>query len=204
MTSIPGLIPGTKLTLQVQKPKAVRMHSFLDLEEFQSTTKHYGQTIDWPEWRRSPRIGSEQFYQFVDERVIDLEEVRRAGVVISPRPRNEKLSEMKAVIPEREIFAHMAKGSKRGGGIDGRRRTRSHPQPPEDIPEEVEIIPSDGENEEDDEIPRSDSSSPQSGGDENVVENPQESKEQGVQGHQFLEARGSPHLCDRNGSKSDF
>jgi len=59
MTTIPGLIPGTKFSFQVQKPKVVRMHSFLDLEEFQSTTKLYGQTIDWPEWFCSPTRDSE-------------------------------------------------------------------------------------------------------------------------------------------------
>jgi len=88
MTTIPGLIPGTKFSFQVQKPKVVRMHSFLDLEEFQTTTKLYGQTIDWPEWFCSPRIGSEQCFKFVDEGVIDPEEVRRAGVILPSRPKN--------------------------------------------------------------------------------------------------------------------
>ena len=105
MTSIPGLLPGSKLTIQMQKPKTVRMHSFLDLEDFQTTANHYGIAIDWPEWVCSPRIGSEQFYKFVDEGVIDPEEVRRAGAVIPPRPKAKNLSDMKAVIPEREIYA---------------------------------------------------------------------------------------------------
>jgi hypothetical protein len=175
MTTIPGLIPGTKISFQVQKPKVVRMHSFLDLEEFQSTTKLYGQTIDWPEWFCSPRIGSEQYFKFVDEGVIDPEEVRRAGVILPSRPRNEKLSEMKAVIPEREFFAFSSR-ARRGGG----RQTRSS-GPPENVPVEV----SDPSDDEEGEVPRTDSSSSRSGGDESV--NTQESKEQGVQSHLFSE-----------------
>jgi len=82
---------------------------------------------------------------------------------------------MKAVIPEREFFAFASK-ARRGGG----RQTRSS-GPPENVPVDV----SESSDDEEGEVPRTDSSSSRSGGDENVYS--QESKEHGVQSHLFSE-----------------
>ena len=160
MTTISGLDGGTKVRLSVQKPKAVRMHSYLDVEEFQSTARLYGQTIDWPEWFSSPRIGSEQFFLFVDEGHIDLGEVERAGVSVPTRPKNQKLSEMKAVVPEREFYAFSSRASRGGYNLRYARRGGSRRDRPDDS--ESDGVPDNEEGE----LPNDeyDPSNPQGGG----------------------------------------
>ena len=110
MTStISSLVPGSRLVIQTSKPKVVRMHSFLNVEHFREMCILYGQAIDWPEWVASPLIGSEQYYYFVAQNFIDPAEVRRAGVIVEDAPRNPDIRAMSSVLPDRPVFALMAK-----------------------------------------------------------------------------------------------